>query len=383
MTPPAPPPATSTAATTRKHRAQVTSRDPRWSAVVNRDRSADSRFVYSVSTTGVYCRPSCAARRARPEHVSFHDSCMDAEQAGFRPCKRCRPHTISPAQAQADLVAETCRRLDADGPIPSLRTLARSAGLSPSRLHQLFSTATGLTPRRYAALARGRRLEDELGRPGTITTAIYGAGFASSAVFYRAAAARLGMTPSAYRSGGEEETIRYCLARYSLGALLVAASARGLCAVNLAARSRGLVTALQLRFPRATLIAGDADFGRLVAQVIALIEDASASPELPLDLQGTIFQQRVWQALRRIPCGATASYAEIARQIGMPQGARAVARACAANDLAVVIPCHRVVRSSGALAGYRWGLPRKRILLAREARDVTPSPPHRGSTPGG
>jgi AraC family transcriptional regulator of adaptative response/methylated-DNA-[protein]-cysteine methyltransferase len=343
-------------------------RDARWAAVIARDRAADGSFVYSVSTTGVYCRPSCAARRANPANVRFHASCADAERAGFRPCLRCRPDQPPLAERQAAKVAEACRRIEAADEAPSLAELAQVAGLSPHHFHRLFRRVTGVTPKAYATACRARRVRDGLPRADTVTEAIYGAGFASSGRFYATADKLLGMTPSAYRAGGANTAIRFAVGECSLGSILVASSERGICAILLGDDPDVLVRELEDRFPRARLIGGEAGFEALIAQVVGFVEAPGRGLDLPLDLRGTAFQQRVWRALQEIPAGRTESYAAIARRIGAPSAVRAVARACAANRLAVAIPCHRVVRNDGALSGYRWGVERKRALLDREAR---------------
>lgn len=341
--------------------------EARWAAVVRRDRTADGAFYYSVRTTGVYCRPSCAARLARREHVRFHATCAEAEQAGFRPCKRCRPHEASMAARWAAVVAAACRAMAAADEMPSLDELAQTAGMSRSHFHRLFKALTGVTPRAYAEAQRAQRVRDELRRSATVTEAIYSAGFQSHGRFYATSSERLGMTPTAFRAGGSGEVIRFAVRACWLGAILVAATDRGVCAILLGDDPETLVRDLQDRFPRAQLIGGDTAFEHLVATVVGFVEAPGLGLDLPLDVRGTAFQQRVWQALRAIPVGATASYADIARRIGAPHAVRAVAQACAANPLAVAIPCHRVVRHDGTLSGYRWGMERKRALLAREA----------------
>lgn len=348
-------------------RAATTTGDPRWAAVVTRDSAADGRFFYSVKTTGVYCRPSCASRTARPENVEFHATTDAAERAGFRPCKRCKPD--QPAGEQAARVAELCRLIERAEQMPSLATLAQHAGLSPWHLHRVFKAVTGLTPRAYAAAHRAQRVKTGLRKGATVTEAIYAAGYNSSARFYEQSNAVLGMTPSRYRAGGADTAIRFAVGQCTLGAILVAASARGICAILLGDAADALVRDLQDRFPRAELLGGDAGFERCVAQVVGFVEQPRLGLELPLDMRGTAFQQRVWQALQKIPAGTTASYSEIAQRIGAPKSVRAVAGACAANALAVAIPCHRVVRTDGGLSGYRWGVARKRALLDREAKD--------------
>ena len=339
----------------------------RWAAVIGRDRTADGHFFYSVSTTGVYCRPSCASRRARREHVRFHLTCADAERAGFRPCKRCRPDEPALAEQRAAAVAKACRLIEGAEEMPSLDRLADAVGMSRFHFHRVFKSLTGVTPRGYAAGQRARRVRKALTRASTVTEAIYGSGFNSSGRFYAAASGVLGMTPTSFRSGGTGASIHFAVGECSLGSVLVAATDKGVCAILLGDDPDLLVRNLEDRFPKATLVGGDPDFDRLVARVVGFVEAPASSLDLPLDVRGTAFQQRVWQALRDIPAGSTASYTDIARRIGAPKAVRGVAQACAANAIAVAIPCHRVVRSDGTLAGYRWGVERKRALLEREA----------------
>jgi len=348
--------------------AAATLSDPRWAAVAGRDAQADGSFFYSVKTTGVYCRPSCAARPARPENVAFHLTAMDAERAGFRPCKRCRPdQSATPAEQQAAKVADLCRFIEIAEQAPTLAALAQHAGWSTYHLHRVFKQVTGLTPKAYAAAHRARRVRDELDRSDTVTQAIYGAGYNSNGRFYEESAAVLGMTPTTWRAGGADTEIRFAIGQCSLGAILVAQSDAGVCAILLGDDPDALARDLQDRFPHARLIGGDADFEQLVATVVGFVEAPALGLDLPLDVRGTAFQQRVWQALRQVPAGRTVSYTEIAQRIGAPRSVRAVAQACGANTLAVAIPCHRVVRHDGALSGYRWGVERKRALLDREA----------------
>ena len=345
---------------------ETTAADPRWAAVVARDPAADGSFLYSVKTTGVYCRPSCGARTPRPENVAFHETRAAAEAAGFRACRRCRPDEAPLAERQAALVAQACRAIDRAEQAPSLDDMAREAGLSPHHFHRVFKAVTGLTPGAYAAGARAGRMRGELEAGAGVTEAIYGAGFNSSGRFYAQADALLGMTASDYRAGGTRAEIRFAVGQCSLGAILVARSERGVCAILLGDDPDALTRDLQDRFPKARLVGGHAGFEATVAKVVGMVEQPKLGLDLPLDVRGTAFQQRVWQALQAIPAGRTASYAEIAMGIGAPKAVRAVAGACAANALAVAIPCHRVVRSDGALSGYRWGVERKRALLARE-----------------
>lgn len=344
-----------------------TERDPRWAAIVARDPGADGRFFYSVRTTGVYCRPSCGARRANPANVRFHATAADAERAGFRACRRCRPDAPNDARL-TKTIGRVCRIIEEADELPRLARLAEIAGLSPWHFHRVFKRITGVTPREYAAARRDRKLRAELLRTtSTITEAMYASGFNSSGRFYESTNAALGMTPSAFRAGAPDAQIRFAVGQCSLGAALVAQSARGICAILLGDDPDALVRDLQDRFPLATFIGGDRAFERTVATVVGFVEDPGRGLDLPLDIRGTAFQQRVWNALRRIPPGRTVSYAEIARRLRIPTAARAIAGACAANPLAVAIPCHRVVRTDGALSGYRWGVERKQALLARES----------------
>lgn len=342
--------------------------DPRWAAVIARDPAADGSFVYSVKTTGVFCRPSCGARPARPENVQFHRTATDAQRAGFRPCKRCKPDQEPLAARHAALVTRLCRIIEQAEPAPGLRQLAEHAGLSSYHLHRIFKAVTGLTPRAYAAAHRSARVRAALDRSGTVTEAIYGAGYNSSGRFYEQANRLLGMTPTDYRAGGADAQIRFAIGQCALGAILVAASARGVCAILLGDDPHALARDLQDRFPRADLVGGDADFEQVVAKVVGFVEAPRLGLDLPLDIRGTAFQQRVWQALLAIPPGSTVTYTDLAQRIGAPRAVRAVAGACAANVLAVAIPCHRVVRIGGDLSGYRWGVERKRALLDREAQ---------------
>ena len=342
------------------------SNDARWEAVRRRDPAADGAFYYSVRTTGVYCRPSCAARLARRENVDFHLTREDAERAGFRPCKRCRPNEAGLAERHAAAVAKACSLIDAADEMPSLDALADAVGLSRYHFHRVFRAVTGVTPKAYADARRGERVRQELARSETVTQAIYGAGFNSNGRFYAASDNLLGMTPTEYRAGGNGNVIRFAVGECSLGSILVAATDKGVCAIEFGDDPDALVHALQDRFPKAQLVGGDHTFEQLVAKVVGFIEAPARGLDLPLDIRGTAFQKRVWNAIRDIPAGATASYAELARRIGRPSASRAVAQACASNTLAVAIPCHRVVRRDGGLSGYRWGVERKEALLTRE-----------------
>src|SRR6266853_4880013 len=347
--------------------ATITENDPRWASVVARDPQPPLKFCYSVKTTGVYCRPSCAARLPKPENVQFHATCDDAEKAGFRPCKRCKPNQVSLVEQHAEKIASACRLIESSETPPSLELLAQHIGLSTYHFHRVFKAATGLTPKEYAAGLRDKLVRKSRNKSDTVTGAIYDAGYNSNSRFYETSNRVLGMTPSNYRAGGTQTDIRFAVGECSLGSILVAQSSRGICAIFLGDDPDSLVRELQDQFPKANLIGGVAGFERLVAKVVGFVEAPALGLDLPLDVRGTAFQQRVWQALRNIPAGSTASYTDIAKLIGSPNSVRAVAQACGANALAVAIPCHRVVRNDGALSGYRWGVERKRALLEKEA----------------
>ena len=353
--------------------------DDRWHAVRSRDRDADGTFVYCVKTTGVYCRPSCASRLARRENVEFHATPAEAERAGFRACKRCRPADRSAGGGgsgsgggeHADAIAKACKLIDTADRAPDTETLAAAVEMSPSHFHRVFKSQTGLTPKAYATANRARRVRDELAHSNSVSSAIYNAGFNSNGRFYATSAKTLGMTPTAFRAGGAGMAIRFSVGQCSLGSILVAASDIGICAISLGNDPDTLVKWLQDRFPKADFIGGDNAFEKLVAQVIAFVERPAIGLKLPLDVRGTAFQQRVWQKLSEIPIGTTRTYSEIAAALGMPKSSRAVGAACGANAIAVAIPCHRVVRTEGSLCGYRWGVERKAKLLKRE-REAKP-----------
>ncbi|MDA4844326.1 bifunctional DNA-binding transcriptional regulator/O6-methylguanine-DNA methyltransferase Ada [Hoeflea poritis] len=341
--------------------------DACWNAVQARDKDADGHFVFAVKTTGIYCRPSCSSRAALRKNVTFFDNARDAEAAGFRACKRCKPNESSPEQGRAEMVAAACRAIEAAEEPPSLDELANDAGISRFYFHRIFKDVTGVTPKAYAAACRAARVRGELARGGSVTGAIYDAGYNASSRFYEEAGKRLGMRPTQFRDGGRGTEIKFAVGECSLGSILIAATERGVCAIDFGDEPEQLVRQLQDRFPKAELIGGDTEFEAVAASVIAFVEDPDTDFGLPLDIRGTAFQQRVWEALRTIPAGQTVSYAEIAREIGKPSAVRAVAQACGANRIAVAVPCHRVVRTDGALSGYRWGVERKRALLEREA----------------
>jgi len=358
---------TATATKTPKLATPSVAADPRWARIVARDKTADGHLWYSVSTTGVYCRPSCPSRTANPKNVQLHDTLESAKATGFRSCRRCNPDGPSIETENAALVARACRIIEESEEEPSLEELADAIGRSPSYFHRLFKATTGLTPKDYAVAHRAKKVRQGLASGNTVTEAIYDAGFSSSGRFYEKSTDMLGMTPSQYRAGGANEEIRFAVGQTSLGAILVASSKKGVASILLGDDPDELVRNLQDRFPKARLIGADRDYEALVARVVGFVEIPGIGLNLPLDVRGTAFQQRVWQALQEIPVGETVSYAEIARRIGSPKAVRAVAGACAANNLAVAIPCHRVVRNDGSLSGYAWGVERKRVLLAREA----------------
>lgn len=341
--------------------------DPRWAKVLVRDREADGQFWYSVSTTGIYCRPSCPSRAANPKNVQLHATLSEAQATGFRPCKRCNPAGLSIEAENVALVEKACRLIEQSEEEPSLNDLADAVGRSPSYFHRMFKATTGLTPKDYAVAHRSARIREGLANSGSVTEAIYDAGFNSSGRFYEKSTNMLGMTPTQYRAGGYNEVIRFAIGQSSLGAILVASSKKGVASILLGDDPEELVQDLQDRFPKANLIGGDEDYESLVARVVGFVEAPALGLDLPLDVRGTVFQQRVWQALQEIPVGQTVSYAEIARRIDSPKAVRAVAGACAANNIAVAIPCHRVVRNDGALSGYAWGIDRKRALINLEA----------------
>jgi AraC family transcriptional regulator of adaptative response/methylated-DNA-[protein]-cysteine methyltransferase len=325
------------------------------------------KFYYSVTTTGVYCRPTCPSRLPHRENVRFHNSCEAAESAGFRPCRRCQPYEPALTERYAAKMAAACRDIEAADVPPTLDTLARATGMSRFHFHRVFTRIVGLTPRAYAAALRAKRTRQSLRKRGTVTEAIYEGGFNSNGRFYVEAPRMLGMTPKSFRTGARSERIRFAAGECSLGSILVAATTKGICAILLGDDPDRLARDLQDRFPKADLIGDDQAFEKMIGQVIGLVEAPQLGLKLPLDIRGTAFQRRVWKALQAIPAGTTESYTTIARRIGAPKSARAVAGACAANAIAVAIPCHRVVRTDGSLSGYRWGVKRKRALLSREA----------------
>ncbi|WAT00039.1 bifunctional DNA-binding transcriptional regulator/O6-methylguanine-DNA methyltransferase Ada [Rouxiella chamberiensis] len=340
--------------------------EARWQAVVNRDDTADGEFVYAVKTTGIYCAPSCPSRQPNRENVVFFENAEQAEAQGYRPCKRCRQGRMSRQHQHTHQVELACRLLENSDKTPTLSQLATEVGLSAYHFHRIFKSLTGLTPRAYAVAKRKQRVRDNLAQTVSVTSALLEAGYASNGNFYASSPASLGMTPSAYRAGGRGMAVWFAVGRCSLGDILVAESPRGICAILLGDNPQALVESLQNSFPHAQLLGNDAEFEQRIAVVVGFVDGEQPALALPLDIRGTAFQQRVWQALRAIPQGETLSYAAVAEKIGSPKAVRAVAGACAANLLAVAIPCHRVVKSSGNISGYRWGVARKKRLLEKE-----------------
>ncbi|MDM2831158.1 bifunctional DNA-binding transcriptional regulator/O6-methylguanine-DNA methyltransferase Ada [Citrobacter sp. Cpo085] len=348
-----------------KNRLRITD-DDRWQSVVDRDVNADGQFVFAVQTTGIFCRPSCRAKHALRKNVRFFADAQQAQDAGFRPCKRCQPDKDSAQQHRLDKIARACQLLEQESPL-TLDELAQQVAMSPYHLHRLFKATTGMTPKVWQQSWRARRLRDALAKGVPVTQAILNAGFPDSSSYYRKADQALGMTAKQFRKGGDNVSVRYTLADCALGRCLVAESERGICAILLGDDDATLVADLHALFPAAQDVPADANFQQRVREVIVAINSRDAPLSLPLDIRGTAFQQQVWQALRTIPCGETVSYQQLASAIGKPKAVRAVASACGANKLAIVIPCHRVIRGDGALSGYRWGIARKAQLLHREA----------------
>lgn len=343
--------------------------DACWTAVLQRDAASAATFVYAVRSTGIYCRPTCPSRLPLRRNVEFHPTAQAAAAAGYRPCKRCRPDDAHDNARRHATLAHVCRLIEDAERLPSLADLARAAHMSPSHFHRTFKAALGVTPRAYAAAKRAERARHTLAGAVSVTQALHDAGYESHSTFYADSREALGMSPSAYRNGARGETLRYAVAPCRLGHVIAAATSRGICAILLGDQPSSLVAQIERAYPHADWQQPDAAFDRLLKAVVDLIDEPTrSSSTLPLDIRGTAFQQRVWQALRAVPPGTTVSYAELARRIGSPKAVRAVGSACAANVLAVAIPCHRAVRSNGDLSGYRWGLQRKRALLDEESR---------------
>ena len=340
----------------------------RWQAVVRRDAEADGEFVYAVKTTGVYCRPSCPSRAAKRQNVEFFDTSALAVAAGYRACKRCQPEAISQQQKWNAMVLQACQAIEQSASALSLEQLAHQAGISRYHFHRIFKAVTGLTPKAFHQAVQARRVTASLLSAPSITEAIYDAGFNSAGRFYTDAHALLGMSPRSFRQGGAGEYIRYAVEPCALGWVLIAATRQGVCAIEFDETVETLTLRIHARFPQAQFEPADAEFQRFISRVIRYLDQPQGVLELPLDVRGTVFQRRVWQALQTIPAGQTASYSEVAERIGQPKAFRAVAHACAGNPVAVAIPCHRVIRANGALSQYRWGVERKAALLRLERK---------------
>jgi AraC family transcriptional regulator of adaptative response/methylated-DNA-[protein]-cysteine methyltransferase len=342
-----------------------------WNAIVSRDSSRDGSFVFAVRSTGIYCRPSCPARRPRREQVSFFQLPEAAEQAGFRACRRCHPRRAQASDPRIELVRQICHAIDEHDEEPqTLKTLSSETGVSAHHLQRTFKEVMGITPRQYAESRRLTQFKSNVKNGASVTDAMYAAGYGSSRGLYEQSSSRLGMTPATYGRGGRGMRIIYTTANCSLGRLLVAATERGVCSVALGDSDSELITALFAEYPNASIDSKDTtispSLNLWLSQVLELIAGKSPHADLPIDIQATAFQWQVWEELRRIPRGATRSYQEIAEAIGNPKAVRAVARACAGNHVALVIPCHRVIREDKSLGGYRWGLGRKERLLKAE-----------------
>jgi AraC family transcriptional regulator of adaptative response/methylated-DNA-[protein]-cysteine methyltransferase len=344
-----------------------------WRAVQTRDATADGSFVYAVRSTGVYCRPSCPSRLPRREQVVFFPLPEAAEQSGFRPCRRCRPRQVTAQDRHVELVRQACRYMEANLESPlTLTALGRHVGISPHHLQRVFKRITGITPRQYADACRLGRLKSRLKHRRTVTMALYEAGYGSTSRLYERAASQLGMTPAVYKRGGQGLQIRYTVVACPLGQLLLAATERGICALTLGDVEKTLEVILRAEYAAAAITRDDVGLKPWVQQILDHLHGQQPHLDLPLDVQATAFQWRVWQELRAIPYGSTRTYREVAEAVGQPTAARAVARACATNPVSVVIPCHRVVREDGGLGGYRWGLERKEALLAQEKSATQP-----------
>jgi AraC family transcriptional regulator of adaptative response/methylated-DNA-[protein]-cysteine methyltransferase len=347
----------------------------RWRAVVSRNADADGQFVYAVRTTGVYCRPSCPSRRPLAHNVRYFATPAAAEQAGFRPCRRCRPERVAALDdAVAARIRAACAAIEQAESIPSLAGLAAHAGLSRFHFQRLFKRVVGVTPKEYYAAMRRRRLQRALASGAGVDAAVYEAGFGSSSRVYERTASLLGMSPAAYARGAPGERIRCGYVRTALGWLGVAMTDRGVCAIEFGASRDALAQTLRRRFAQAAIAPADAALRVALARLAQFVAQPQAGLDLPLDVRGTAFQHRVWQELQSLPVGTTVTYGELARRVGNPRGARAAARACATNPVALAVPCHRVIAADGALGGYRWGVARKRALIAREQAAANPAP---------
>jgi len=342
----------------------------RWQAVIQRNPESDNEFVYGVVTTGIYCRPVCPSRMPNRENVQFFETPQMAEDAGFRPCKRCTPQNMTAPNTALDAVTEACKIMDESETAYTLNQLADVVGLSPYHFHRLFKRTVGITPKQYAMEKRKERMRTNLQKESTVTEAIYNSGYDSGSRFYEKAETTLGMKPSEFQKGGEGQSIRYGIVQSYLGWVLVAVTERGVCQIDFDDSSEILKMRLGNNFPKASLLDEDSTITKIIEQTLTFLEVPVQKFDIPLDIQGTAFQRRVWKALQDIQPGTTASYGDIAKNIGNPKAARAVAQACASNNIAIAIPCHRVVRSNGDLGGYRWGIERKQKILKRESQNL-------------
>lgn len=345
--------------------------DARWQAVENREAAADEQFVFGVITTGIFCRPSCRARHPLRQNVRFFQDAAAAQEAGFRPCKRCQPDRAPLHQQRLERIRQACALMDAREETMSLEALASEMAMSPFHFHRLFKSVTGLTPKAWQTARRNQRLRHALTQGEAVTPALYQAGFGSGSSYYRDADSALGMTATQFRNGGKQLSLRYAMVDCHVGRCLVAQSPRGICAVLLGDDDAQLEAQLTALFPHAERQLAQRDFSDILEKVVACIQTPEHLPDLPLDFQGTLFQQQVWEALRTIPAGETISYQALAAKVGKPSAVRAVASACGANRLAIIVPCHRVIRQDGQLSGYRWGVARKAMLLQHEAKKET------------
>ncbi len=340
--------------------------DKRWTAVKNRDSSVSAAFFYAVKTTGIYCRPGCSSRLPNQENVEFFSSAGGAEDAGYRPCKRCRPESSPIIDDQIDLIAAVCRRILSSTSPLSLNELASSTNMSPGHFHRLFKKVLGITPKEYSSSIQSDRFLKALDDGHSVTRAVYEAGYSSSGLAYDQLKSKMLMKPSVYSKGAPGTTIRYAIAECFLGWVIVAVSSRGICAVLFGDDPAELPGIIRERFPKAVISESPPEESALLKEAVSGIDNLRDDSKLPLDIVGTAFQKRVWNALMEIPRGETASYGDIADRIGRPKAVRAVAGACAANKIAIYIPCHRIIRGDGSIGGYRWGLNRKKFLLAKE-----------------
>ncbi len=339
----------------------------RWQALVERNQQANDMFVYGVLTTNIYCRPVCSSRLPKQENVKFFDSWQVAEKTGFRACKRCSPQLSDKADPSINAIISACKLIETSENLPSLNELANRVGLSSYHFHRMFKKIVGLTPKQYALEKRLSQVRANLQTDASITDTVYNARFESSSRFYETATSSLGMKPTKYRRGGLGIKIRFAIVQSYLGYVLVAATEQGICKIDFGDSQELLEELLKKTFPNADLQTNDSGFQTLVEQVLTFLEAPNRGLSLPLDIQGTAFQRRVWAALQNIAPGTTSSYLQVATQIGSPKAVRAVAQACASNNIAVAIPCHRVIRNNGDLAGYKWGINRKQRLLEQES----------------